>query len=318
MNCLLTSFWDNGGQMQALAEAIRKYTDNDALHLNLQESYLGYDKDLYYPNYKKTPTGILELKEKIRGYDDFFIFSEFLPDDQPLRSVLEELGIYRKLARNNVIIRTGGSVVRMNPEHYLFAQLKRGWIYTGAYHDFTISSQIGFVAPTRNICPIDKIPAPNPPKDKIRVTFAPTKKEKGVDEFSRVMDSLIKEYPDIVEPVPITGKSWEESVRIKSEANVTFDQFIGTGYGNSAQESMYLSHAVLTKLNHWNLVCDPDLPIINTQTERNLYEELKILIENPEKINELGKKGKIFVETYHSPQAVVKQWGELIEHIRRL
>ena len=317
MNITLVSWFDNGQQLQLLSEAIREYTDNDALHLNLQGSYLDYDRDLYYPDYKKTATGMLELKEKIRGYDDLFIFSEHLPDGQPLRPVLEELGIYRKLARSNVIIRIGGSVVRMNPERYLFAQLKRGWMYTGAYHDFSIASQIGFVAPTRNICPIDDIPKPNPPKDKIRVAFSPTKKEKGVDEFGRVMDALMKEY-NIVEAVPITGKSWKESVKIKSEANVTFDQFLNFGYGNSAQESMYLSHAVLSSITYWNLLCDPDVPIINTPTERDLYEGLKFLIKNPEEIKEWGKKGKAFVEAYHSPQVVVKQWGKLIEHVRSL
>lgn len=314
MNILLISFFDNGGQLQLLSEAIRKYTDYDALHLNLQKSYLGYDKDLYYPDYKKTAIGILELEEKISGYDDLFIFSEFLPDDMPLRPVLGELGIYPKLARNNVIIRTGGSVVRMNPEHYLFAQLKRGWTYTGGHHDYSMSSQIGCVAPTRNICPIDVIPKPNPPKDKIRVTFSPTKKEKGIDEFGRVMDALMDEY-NIVEAVPITDKSWKESVKIKSEANVTFDQFLEVGYGNSAQESMYLSHAVLSNVNSWNFLCYPDLPIINTPTERDLYEGLKFLIENPEEIKERGKKGKAFVEKYHSPQVVVKQWERLIEHV---
>lgn len=314
MNITLVSWWDNGHQMQLLADAIRKHTDNDVLHLNIVGTYLGYDRDLYYPDYKKTPTGILELKEKIRGYDDFFIFSEFLPDDNPLRFILEELGIYQKLSRNNVIIRTGGSVVRMNPEHYLFAQLKRGWIYTGAYHDFSIASKIGFVASTRNICPIDNLPTPIPPKDKIRVTFAPTKAKKGVSEFGRVLSTLMEEY-DNVEAVPITGKSWKESVRIKSEANVTFDQIMEAGYANSAQESMYLSHAVLSRINSWNLLCDPDLPIINTPTERDLYEGLKFLIENPKEIKERGKKGKAFVETYHSPQVVVKQWEKLIEHV---
>lgn len=317
MNITLVSWWDNGQQMQLLADAIRKYTDHDALHLNVVETYLGYDRDLYYPDYKKTPTGILELKEKIRGYDDFFIFSEFLPDDNPLRSILEELGIYRKLSRNNVIIRTGGSVVWMNPEHYLFAQLKRGWIYTGAYHVWRIASQIGFVAPTRNICPIDKIPNPKPLKDKIRVAFSPTKKEKGVDEFSKVMDTVMKEY-DNVEAVPITGKSWEESMKTKSEANVTFDQFLVESYGNSAQESMYLSHAVLSKVDSWTYLCYPDLPIINVPTERDLYEQLKFLIENPEEIERIGKKGKDFVEKYHTPEKVAKMWEMLMKHVKNI
>lgn len=315
MNILLISWWDNAQQMQLLAEAIRKYTEYDALHLNCQATYLDYKTDLYYLDYKKSAVGILELKRRIEGYDVFFIFSEFLPDDPPLRPILEELGIYRKIARNNAIIRTGGSIVRNNPEHYLFAQLKKGWTYTGAYHDFSIASQIGFVAPTRNIVPIDKIPKPEPPKDKIKIAFAPTKREKGVDEFNRVIDSLMKEY-DNVEAAPIVSKSWRESIKIKSECNVTMGQLMISTYGNSSLESMFLSHAVVSKINLWTSLLYPDLPVINISTERDLYEKLKWLIENPKEIKKIGKKGKEFVETYHSPEAVIKQWEKLIEHVK--
>jgi len=318
MNILCVSYWDNGGQLQLLAEAIRKYTKHDAIHLNIQATYLDYEKDFYYPDFKQSPMGILELKEKLSSYDDFFIFSELLPDDEPLRAVLEELGIYHKLTCRNVIIRTGGSIPRNNPEHYLFAQLKKGYIYAGAAHDFSIASQIGFVAPTRNICPIDKIPKPNPPTDKIRVAFAPTKQEKGVNEFARVMDNLTADFheKDVIEAVHIMNKPWRESIKIKSECNVTFDQFMISTYANSAIESMYLSHAVLSRIDSYTKMLFPDLPVINVSTERDLYMQLKWLIENPEELKERGEKGKKFVEKYHSPEVVAKQWEGLIEHVK--
>ena len=319
MNILCVSYWDNGGQLQLLSEAIRKYTKHDALHLNIQATYLDYEKDLYYLDFKQSPMGILELKEKLSSYDDFFIFSELLPEDAPLRDILEELGIYRKLTSRNVIIRTCGSIPRNKAEHYLFAQLKKGYIYAGAAHDFSIASQIGFVAPTRHICPIDKIPKPNPPTNKIRVAFAPTKQEKGVNVFARVMEKLTAEFheKDVVEAVPIINKPWRESIKIKSECNVTFDQFMISTYGNSAIESMYLSHAVLSRIDPYTQMLFPDLPVINVCTERDLYMQLKWLIENPEELEERGKRGKEFVEKYHSPEVVAKQWEKLIEHILR-
>jgi len=315
MNILCISFWDNAQQLQLLAESLRKYTEHDALHLNIQATYLDYERDLYYPDYKKSPTGILELKEKIKGYDDFFILAELLPEDMPMKQVLEELGIHRLLSRKNVIIRTGGSIPRNNPEHYLFAQIKHGYVYTGAYHDYSIASKIGFVAPTRNICPVDKIPTPNPPKDKIRIAFSPTKKEKGIEEFRRVMDSLEKEY-DNVKGVAIKGKTWRESIKIKSECNITFDQFMIRTYGNSSIESMYLSHAVLSRLDAYTRMLYPDLPVINVDTERDLYKKLKWLIENPKEIRKIGEEGKKFIDKYHSPKVVVKQWEALIEHVK--
>jgi len=317
MNILCVSYWDNGGQLQLLAEAIRKYTRHDAIHLNIQATYLDYEKDLYYPDFKQSPTGVLELKEKLSSYDDFFIFSELLPEDAPLRGILEELGIYRKLTCRNVIIRTNGSIPRNNPEHYLFAQLKKGYIFAGAAHDFSIASQIGFVAPTRNICPVDKIPEPNPPTDKIKVAFAPTKRKKGVNEFTRVMGRLADEFHEKVETALIMNKPWRESIKIKSECNVTFDQFMISTYGNSAIESMYLSHAVLSRIDSYTEMLFPDLPVINVSTERDLYMQLKWLIENPEELEARGKRGREFVEKYHSPRVVVKQWEKLIEHVLR-
>ena len=191
-------------------------------------------------------------------------------------------------------------------------------MYTGAYHDFSISPYIGHVAPTRNIAPIDKIPKPNPPKDgKVRVAFAPTKKAKGTDEFNRVMSNLTKEY-DNVEPIPIMGKSWKEAIEIKSEANVTFDTIWRGSYANSSIESMYLSHAVLSNIDPWTYVCYPDVPIVNTPNEEVLYTELKNLVEDQKQIAEIGKKGKAFVEKYHSPEVVVKQWEYLIEYVTNI
>jgi len=309
---LLIAIYDNAGQMIELCKALNKYTEHDARCITKTQTYLNYETDIYLPDYD-TPTGMLELRSLLSDRD-FFIFSEFLPDDMPVKAILEELGLYLKLTRNNVIIRTAGTNPQNKPEHYLFAQMRRGWTYAGGYHDYLISSGVGFVAFTRNILPVDKIPEPNPPKDKIRVAFAPTKRRKGVDAFNRVMKTLTQEY-DNVEAVPITGKSWKESIKIKSECNVTFDKLIGSTYGNSAIESMYLSHAVLSKIDYFNKVLFPDLPIIRINTERDLYTELKKLIENPESIEEIGKKGRDFALKMHHPKVIAEQWDNLIKFV---
>lgn len=317
LHILLVSWFDNAAQLQLLAEAIRKYTEHDALHLNMQPSYLGYKSDVAAADYK-SPTGLLELRQKIKGYDDFFIFGEFLPKKSQFEGFLKNLQIFSKIKRENTVIRTGGTIPRNKAAHYLIEQIKEGWVYTGAYHDFSISPYIGFIAPTRNIAPLDKIPKPKPPKDgKVIVTFSPTKAEKGLDEFNRVMGVLTKEY-DNVEPMLITGKSWKEAIEIKSKANVTFDTIWRGTYANSSIESMYLSHAVLSNIDPWTYLCYPDLPIVNTPSERALYTELKKLAEDQKQIDEIGKKGKAFVEKYHSPEVVVKQWEYLIEYVRNI
>lgn len=314
MKIVCTSWYNNGNQHQLLAEALRKYSDYDALHINIVRTKpMLYDSDVWLAEIN-TVEKQRDLMNKIKDAD-FFIFSEFLPNSREMQSVLKPLGIYEKVTPNNTIIRTGGSVVAYNAEHYLLEQIRHGWMYTGGYHDFSISSKVGLVAPTRNICPIDKLPEPNPTEDIIRICFAPTKDVKGVKPFTRVMERITKEHED-VEFVPITNKTWKESVKIKGTCNATFDQFWIPVYANSAIESMHLGHSILSRIDLWTQMLYPDLPIINVTSEEEVYERLKWLIENPKEIERIGKEGRAFVEKWHSPKVVVEQWCRLIEFVQ--
>ena len=325
MKVLLISFTDNGQQMQLLAEALRKYTDHDALHLNQAQSFLKYDTDLWIGDFINN---FGELKKRVEDYDDFFIFSDVVPGVSMLHGMpiaLTHIDILKKMTKHNTIIRTAGTASRQIYEELYYAQLKRGWIYTGGYHEFAIASQVGFVAPTRNICPIDKIPEPKPVENKIRICFSYTKQAMGVDEFTSVVDILTKEY-DNVEPVLITDKSWRETVEIKSTCHINFGHIKRPAvasapiekvykiltYGNSLIESMWLGQPVVSKVDLWTRALYPDLPIIVIRSEKELYDALKELIEHPEGWNEIGAKGKEFVEKYHHPKVVAEQWDKLM------
>ena len=318
MNITLISYWDNGQQMQLLAEALRKYTDHDALHLTIQKTTLGYDSDLWLWDYS-TSMKFHDLRDRLKDYDDFFIFSELRPNDSTLKELLIKLGSYKKITRNNAMVRTTGELTRQYPGFGLFSRLQKGWICTGGLNDFDIAMKLGFVGPTRNICPVDKIPKPNPTKDKIRICFAPTKKSKGIPEYEKVTAKLTNEYDDI-ELIMILGKSWKEAIEIKSTCNITFDQltqYIPTmTYANSAIESMWLKQPVVSRIDLWTQMLYPEIPIININNEEELYLELKNLLEQPETIKEVGKKGREFVEKYHHPKVVVEQWDKLMRFVK--
>jgi len=314
MQVLCLSWFDNGSQLQWLAEALRKDSDYDVLHINIVKTKpMLYDSDVWLAEIN-TAEKQRDLMNKIKDAE-FFIFSEFLPNSREMKSILKPLGIYEKVTPDNTIIRTGGSVVAYNAEHYLLEQIRRGWVYAGGAHDFSISSKVGLVAPTRNISPIDKLPEPNPPEDKVRICFAPTKEVKGMKPITRVMERITKEYND-VEFVPIMNKTWKESVKIKSECSITLDQFWIPTYANSAIESMFLKHVVFSRIDKWTLLLHPDLPIVNVWSEKELYEKLKWLIETPEEIERIGKEGRAFVEKWHSPEVVAEQWKKLIAFVQ--
>ena len=314
MFVVLFSIYDNGSQMQWLAEALRKYCGYGALHINVVKTKpMLYDSDVWLAKVN-TIEKQRELMNKIKDAE-FFIFSEFLPNSREMKSILKPLGIYKNVNPDNTIIRTGGSVVAYNTDHYLLERIRRGWVYAGGAHDFSISSKIGLVAPTRNICPIDKLPEPNSPEDKVRICFAPTKEVKGVKPFTRVMKRITKEFGD-VEFVPITNKTWKESVKIKATCNATFDQFWIPTYANSAIESMYLNHVVFSRIDLWTSLLFPDLPIVNVQHEEEAYSQLKAMLDDPDAVRELGEKGHEFILANHTPKIVAKQWIKLIEFVK--
>lgn len=231
--------------------------------------------------------------------------------------MIKDVDVLKSATPKNTIVRAGGSAVRKHIDYYAYKQRVEGWTYTGAYHDSTLSSKLS-IAPTTNILPIDDMPDPKPSNDKLRVAFAPTKLAKGVNEFVSVLNRIKKEY-DFVEGVPIAGKSWKESVEIKSTCHITFDQFMIPTYANSAIESLYLKHPVISKIDWWTRMIYPDLPIIPVSTEEDLYRSLVDLIkartDPPNHSMWLRRQGKTFVEKHHHPKVVAKQWEYLINHV---
>ncbi len=309
-NILLFSVFDNGNQMQHLAEALRKYTDHNAIHINMQQSYLDYDADVKLhelTDYKK----FRELIDEVARCD-FFIFSEVLPAD--VKDVLDRLQVFDRINPSNTIVRTAGSYRTLNPDKLLLAWIRENWMFAGPYSDWYISGRIGRMAPVDYICPVDKIPEPQQSEDVIRICFSPTRAEKGTDVFNRVMDKITAKY-DYVEKVLISGMSWKEAVELKATCHITFDQFMLHHYANSAIESMYLGHVVLSDVGPWCRMIHPDLPIIDVKNERELYDSLVGLIDGTES-HWCSVDGRQYVIDHHHPEVVAKQWDHLIEHVK--
>ena len=158
------------------------------------------------------------------------------------------------------------------------------------------------------------MPEANPSEVDIKIAFSPTRREKGVREFNNVIKSIESEY-DHVKGVPIIGKSWKESMLIKSRCQITFDQFMIPTYGNAAIEGMYLKHAVLSKIDDYTKFCYPDLPIISVRNEKQLYNELKNVLEHRELIKEIGNRGRQFILKNHSSAVVAGKLNHLIKHV---
>jgi hypothetical protein len=102
------------------------------------------------------------------------------------------------------------------------------------------------------------------------------------------------------------------------KADVAADQFLVGAYARFAIEAMTLCKPVLCYLRENLFQYNPiwhDCPIINSDPD-NLKEKLKMLIlMSPEERADIGKKGREYVEKYHSIQYVGERMDTIIGKI---
>lgn len=55
-----------------------------------------------------------------------------------------------------------------------------------------------------------------------------------------------------------------------------------------------------------------DLPIVNANPD-TLEHVLAFLLDSPQDLHELGRKGRAYVEAHHDPAAIAQQWVDLYE-----
>lgn len=100
-------------------------------------------------------------------------------------------------------------------------------------------------------------------------------------------------------------------------ADICIDQLLVGWYGMFSVEAMALNKPVICYLDE-NLFpfvsWSKDIPIVNANTD-NLYDKLKWLIENPQKREEIGRRGRDFVEKWHNPKIIAERMIELYKNL---
>lgn len=101
----------------------------------------------------------------------------------------------------------------------------------------------------------------------------------------------------------LQGISNVEVREILSRADICIDQLMSRGYGVFAVESMAAGCAVLGSVSKEYMDYPGELPIIPTDPD-NIYENLKMLLNNSKLCHELGRKGREYQEKYHNPRKI--------------
>lgn len=160
----------------------------------------------------------------------------------------------------------------------------------------------------KDICNIryNNIPNPRP-----IVVHAPSDDEyKGTSYVVKAVEQLKREGYDF-EFCLFRNTSNIKVMETLSRADIAIDELFDTMPGGSAIESMASGCAVLDGNVPEFSFFPPELPIIHTDPD-NIYQNLKLLLENPELRRELGEKGRKYVEKYHDHRKIANDFIELI------
>jgi len=300
MNILCVSLFDNGGQLQQLTNALNKYTDHNARHLNFKQTWLNYDVDIKALDYRNE-----ELNKTLEDRD-FFIFSELVPER------FKELDF--ELKRTNTIIRCFGSTTRNQLDTYRHDWSTGFVTFVSGGFDPTIHPYLGFVAyHIPNIYEFSEFPKIKK-GNRIKVCQAVTNAD--VKSTTKVVDTLWNLERDYgIDPIIIHGIPWKDSLKIKATCNITIDQFKLGGYGSSAIESMFLKNVVVSRLSPFVKSMHPDIPIVQA-TEKSLSETIIKLISDVDKLDEIGENGRDYAIKEHDAETNIIKWDHLIKWVQ--
>jgi len=88
-----------------------------------------------------------------------------------------------------------------------------------------------------------------------------------------------------------------------SHADIAIDQLFAFGPGMFALEAMAACCVVLGGNIHQISGYPPELPIIHTDKE-NIYQNIKMILDNPQMIQIIGRQSRKYVEQYHDSRKI--------------
>ena len=147
------------------------------------------------------------------------------------------------------------------------------------------------------------------------IIHAPTDgKIKGTKYVLRAIEKLKKENYKFkfVLLEKISNKEIKKQIE---NCDIVVDQLLLGWHGIFAIEAMAVGKPTLCHIREDLRKRSLEIPILSTNPN-NIYDNLKLLIENPELRLELGKKGRQYVEKYHDAERVAQKILKTFKEIR--
>lgn len=137
--------------------------------------------------------------------------------------------------------------------------------------------------------------------------------QKGISYFEKALEIIKQKYLSKTEIIIAETLPYTEYIKIYDRAHILMDQAYAYDQGYNALEAMAKGKVVFTGaetefMDHYKLterVAINALPNVDS-----IVEELSFLIENPEKIIEISKKARAFIEKEHEYIQSVERYLE--------
>lgn len=139
-------------------------------------------------------------------------------------------------------------------------------------------------------------------------------KDKGTPYIIEAMDRIQKEYKDRVICVANGGMPLEEYKKILANTNISIDQVYAFSTGMNGLYSLAMGKVLLSgnepeNMKEFNY---NDIPTINIGPDSDMiYNKLKYIIENPDIIPELSRKGREYIEKVHEAKIVAQKYIDI-------
>ncbi len=135
---------------------------------------------------------------------------------------------------------------------------------------------------------------------------------KGTDIMLKALERIEKEYPNECEILKAESVPFAEYSKMVNDCDILLDQLYGYSPGMNALLAMSKGKIVIGGAEEecYNILGENKLrPMINvTPSEEDVYNKLKWLIENRDKVAKLQQESIEIIEKYHTPSKVAERY----------
>jgi len=137
--------------------------------------------------------------------------------------------------------------------------------------------------------------------------------KKGICFFEDALKIIAENYSNKVEIIITENVPYNTYINSYNKAHIVLDQVYAYDQGYNALEAMAKGKVVVTGAelnfeNHYNLT--KKVAINALPNVKYIVKELTYLINNPEEINAIGLRAKLFIEKEHNYKMIAKRYLE--------